>query len=60
MTVNLGSEDGTRVEADLVVAADGIHSAARAARYPDEGSLKWNGSLLWRGVAEIERPEASV
>jgi 5-methylphenazine-1-carboxylate 1-monooxygenase len=48
-------EDGERAEADLVVAADGIHSAARAARYPDEGPLKWNGSLLWRGVAEIER-----
>ncbi len=48
-------EDGERVEADLVVAADGIHSAARAARYPDEGSPKWNGSLLWRGVAEVDR-----
>ncbi len=48
-------EDGERAEADLVVAADGIHSAARASRYPDEGPLKWNGSLLWRGVAEIER-----
>jgi 2-polyprenyl-6-methoxyphenol hydroxylase-like FAD-dependent oxidoreductase len=45
-------EDGG-VEADLVVAADGIHSAARAARYPDEGPLRWNGSLLWRGVAEV-------
>ncbi len=48
-------EDGERIEADLVVAADGIHSAARATRYPDEGPLKWNGSLLWRGVAEIDR-----
>jgi 2-polyprenyl-6-methoxyphenol hydroxylase-like FAD-dependent oxidoreductase len=48
-------EDGERAEADLVVAADGIHSAARASRYPDEGPLKWNGSLLWRGVAEIDR-----
>jgi 2-polyprenyl-6-methoxyphenol hydroxylase-like FAD-dependent oxidoreductase len=46
-------EDG-EVEADLVVAADGIHSAARAQRYPDEGPLLWNGSLLWRGVAEVE------
>ena len=43
------------VEADLVVGADGIHSAARAQRYPDEGPLLWNGSLLWRGVAEIPR-----
>ena len=40
-------------EADVVVAADGIHSAARAQRYPHEGPLQWNGSLLWRGVAEI-------
>ena len=48
-------EDGERAEADLVVAADGIHSAARASRYPDQGPLKWNGSLLWRGVAEIDR-----
>ena len=43
------------VEADLVVGADGIHSATRAQRYPDEGPLLWNGSLLWRGVAEIPR-----
>ncbi|HEY6429713.1 MAG TPA: FAD-dependent monooxygenase, partial [Acidimicrobiales bacterium] len=28
-------------------------SAARAERYPDEGPLLWNGSLLWRGVAEV-------
>jgi 2-polyprenyl-6-methoxyphenol hydroxylase-like FAD-dependent oxidoreductase len=48
-------EDGERVDADLVVAADGIHSAARALRYPDEGPPKWNGSLLWRGVAEVDR-----
>jgi 5-methylphenazine-1-carboxylate 1-monooxygenase len=46
-------EDGT-AEADFVVAADGIHSAARAQRYPDEGRFLWNGSLLWRGMAEVE------
>ena len=45
---------GGEIEADLVVAADGIHSVARAQRYPDEGPLLWNGSLLWRGVAEVE------
>ena len=45
-------EDGG-VEADVVIAADGIHSAARAERYPDEGPLRWDGSLLWRGVAEL-------
>jgi 2-polyprenyl-6-methoxyphenol hydroxylase-like FAD-dependent oxidoreductase len=41
-------------EADVVIAADGIHSTARAQRYPVEGPLLWNGSLLWRGVAEVE------
>jgi 2-polyprenyl-6-methoxyphenol hydroxylase-like FAD-dependent oxidoreductase len=46
-------EDG-RVVADLLVAADGIHSAARRQRYPAEGPLRWNGSLLWRGIAEVE------
>lgn len=43
-----------RVEADLVVAADGIHSVARAQRYTDEGAPQWNGALLWRGMAEID------
>ena len=46
--------DESRVEADLVVAADGIHSAARAQWYPGEGPLRWNGSLLWRGTAETD------
>jgi 2-polyprenyl-6-methoxyphenol hydroxylase-like FAD-dependent oxidoreductase len=46
-------EDG-EFEADVVIAADGIHSAARAQRYPSEGPVVWNGSLLWRGVAKIE------
>jgi 2-polyprenyl-6-methoxyphenol hydroxylase-like FAD-dependent oxidoreductase len=46
--------DGATVSADFVVAADGIHSAARTQRYPAEGPPLWNGSLLWRGLAEIE------
>ena len=41
-------------EADLVVAADGIHSTVRAARYPDEGPPKWNGAFMWRAVSRIE------
>ncbi len=34
----------------LLIAADGIHSAARAKLYPDEGPPIWNGRILWRGV----------
>jgi 2-polyprenyl-6-methoxyphenol hydroxylase-like FAD-dependent oxidoreductase len=36
--------------ADLLIGADGIHSAVRALRYPDEGPPKWNGAILWRAV----------
>lgn len=38
--------------ADLIIAADGIHSAVRAQFHPDEGLPKWNGRILWRGVSE--------
>ncbi|GAB2175907.1 flavin-dependent oxidoreductase [Dongia sp. agr-C8] len=43
-------DDGIR--ADLVVCADGIHSAGRAQFYPEEGPPKWNQRILWRGVTE--------
>ncbi|MHA6264115.1 flavin-dependent oxidoreductase [Arenibacterium sp. CAU 1754] len=42
--------DGTRVAGDLIVAADGIHSALRAQMYPDEGDPVWNGQVLWRAT----------
>ena len=41
-----------RVEADLLVGCDGIHSVVRRAFYPDEGPPKWNGITMWRGVTE--------
>ena len=50
----VGVLENGRVKADVLIAADGIHSVARAQRYPEEGPPLWNGSLLWRGVAEIE------
>ncbi|MFC7736493.1 flavin-dependent oxidoreductase [Roseomonas sp. GCM10028921] len=45
-------EGGGRVRGDAVVAADGIHSAIRACWHPHEGAPRWNGSLMWRAVAE--------
>jgi 2-polyprenyl-6-methoxyphenol hydroxylase-like FAD-dependent oxidoreductase len=39
-----------RVEADLLVGCDGIHSTVRSALYPDEGPARWNGVVMWRGV----------
>jgi len=45
--------DGKTVEesqSDILVGADGIHSAVRAHFYPNEGPPKWQGILMWRGV----------
>ncbi|MBU1375726.1 MAG: flavin-dependent oxidoreductase [Alphaproteobacteria bacterium] len=45
-------QDGAQARGDVVVAADGIHSALRAQAYPDEGPPIWNRRVLWRGVTE--------
>ena len=37
-------------DGDLLIAADGIHSAVRERLYPQEGPPIWNGRILWRGV----------
>jgi 5-methylphenazine-1-carboxylate 1-monooxygenase len=37
---------------DILVGADGIHSAVRETLYPDEGPARWNGALLWRGARD--------
>lgn len=49
-TATVHFEQGS-VTADVVVAADGIHSAARTQFYPHEGPPKWNRRILWRGVS---------
>jgi 2-polyprenyl-6-methoxyphenol hydroxylase-like FAD-dependent oxidoreductase len=45
--------DGSRRErrADLLIAADGIHSAIRRQHFPDEGAPRWNGMMMWRGTS---------
>ena len=47
-----GPEGAERAVVDgaFLVAADGIHSAARARLYPQEGAPIWNGAVLWRGT----------
>lgn len=39
--------------ADVLVGADGIHSAVRSRLHPDDGPLLWNGVRIWRGITEI-------
>ena len=38
--------------ADVLIGADGLMSAVRAAFYPDEGNPVYSGQMLWRGVVE--------
>ncbi|GAA2605659.1 flavin-dependent oxidoreductase [Streptomyces tubercidicus] len=45
---------GLRHDSDLLVGADGIHSAVRAALFPGEGAPPWNGLVLWRGTTYAE------
>lgn len=46
------NSDLGRIEADLIVGCDGIHSVVRRTLYPDEGPPKWNGVTMWRGVTQ--------
>lgn len=39
------------VRADILVGADGIHSAVRRSRHPEEGPPSWSGVVMWRGAA---------
>lgn len=53
--VRLRSRNGSarNDHGDVLVAADGIHSAVRRQRYPGEGDPVWNGLMLWRGTAHV-------
>lgn len=50
-----GRDGGARggETADLLIAADGIHSAVRRKFYSDEGMPKWNRVTLWRSTARL-------
>src|ERR1043165_4199043 len=37
---------------DVLIGADGIHSFVRSALYPDEGPVRWNGTMLWRPAVD--------
>jgi 2-polyprenyl-6-methoxyphenol hydroxylase-like FAD-dependent oxidoreductase len=52
---HFADRDGDALEpasGDVLVAADGIHSAVRATMFPDEGPPRWNGMMVWRGATD--------
>ena len=44
----------SEIAGNLVIAADGIHSAIRKQMYPDEGAPIWGGAILWRGTTQAK------
>ena len=50
ITVHLS--DGRSLSGDVLIGADGIHSAIRATLHPDDGGIRWNGIQMWRGAVE--------
>ena len=44
--------DGRSLSGDVLIGADGIHSIIRAALHRDDGGIRWNGILMWRGAVE--------
>lgn len=50
-----GREGGIiRVTGDILLAADGLHSAVRAQMHPDQPPIQWGGAVLWRGVTRAK------
>ncbi len=49
----LQRRDGSTLETegDVLIAADGLHSAIRAQMYPEEGEPIWGGPVMWRGTS---------
>lgn len=46
------AEAGETVRGDILIAADGIHSAVRSHYFPDQGPPRWNGVQMWRGACD--------
>ncbi|MFT7598119.1 MAG: 2-polyprenyl-6-methoxyphenol hydroxylase-like FAD-dependent oxidoreductase [Acidimicrobiales bacterium] len=40
-----------RESGDVLIGADGLHSALRSQMYPAEGEPLWGGAIMWRGTS---------
>jgi 5-methylphenazine-1-carboxylate 1-monooxygenase len=55
ISVTAQTESGPVIlTADALIAADGIHSTARAKLYPDQGEANYSGRVLWRATTRAK------
>jgi salicylate hydroxylase len=52
-------DDGRRIEGDLVVGADGVHSRLRAHLF-EAAAPQYTGLMAWRGIVAMERLPAEL
>ena len=52
--VDRDGRDAGRSTSDILIGADGIHSAVRAQMHPDQPPIHWGGALMWRGVTRAK------
>ncbi|HJR70855.1 MAG TPA: flavin-dependent oxidoreductase [Gammaproteobacteria bacterium] len=52
LAVLVRAPDGTKTEirAQLLIGADGLHSAVRAQMHPGQPPIQWGGAIMWRGT----------
>lgn len=53
--LDVRSNDGRRVQCDLVVGADGVHSRVRTLMFPELPKPRFTGQAVWRAM--VDRPE---
>lgn len=55
-TVATENQDRGSWHGDVLIGADGIHSALRRGFYPHEGPPRWAGNMMWRMTVELPEP----
>jgi 5-methylphenazine-1-carboxylate 1-monooxygenase len=52
VAVQVRAPGGTKTEirAQLLIGADGLHSATRAQMHPAQPPIQWGGAIMWRGT----------